>query len=67
MFEINFVIDTSIVEVNEDSSVTVGSDKLTNWDKLFGNTKPATINGDALLKLLTEKEIVIPRECVPVF
>ena len=67
MFEINFVIDTSIVEVNEDSSVTVGSDKLTNWDKLFVNTKPATINGDALLKLLTEKEIVIPRECVPVF
>lgn len=53
----NIVIDTSKVVVNEDGSVTVGSNELTNWDKQFGHTKPSTINGDFLLKLLTENEI----------
>ena len=55
MFE--FVIDTSNVVVNEDGSVIVGSDKLTHWDIQLGYTKPVTIDGDFLLKLLTEKEI----------
>ena len=55
--EFNIVVDMSNVTTNEDGSVTVGSSELTKYDKLFGNTKPITINGDFLLKLLTEKEI----------
>lgn len=55
--EFNIVVDTSIITINEDGSVTVGSSELTKYDKLFGNTKPVVINGDFLLKLLTEKEI----------
>lgn len=54
---ININIDMSKVTSNEDGSINVGSNRLTNWDKQLGNTKPVTIDGDFLLKLLTEKEI----------
>lgn len=54
---INISIDMSKVTSNEDGSITVGSNVLTNWDKQFCHTKPVTIDGDFLLKLLTEKEI----------
>ena len=57
MTNINFIVDMSKVTENEYGSVIVGDDKLTKWDKQFGHTKPVTINGDFLLKLLTEKEI----------
>lgn len=57
MFNFSIIVDHSKATVNEDGSVTVGSNELTNWDKQFGHTKPSTINGDFLLKLLTENEI----------
>lgn len=53
--DMKFVIDMSKVTVNDDGSVIVGSDEPTYWDKQFGHTKPVIINGDFLLKLLTEK------------
>lgn len=55
MLDLNIVVDFSKVTINDDGSVIVGSDELTYWDKQFGHTKPVTINGDFLLKLLTEK------------
>ena len=59
MFEFSIVLDMSKVTTNEDGSVIVGDNKLTKWDKQFGHTKPAIINGDFLLKLLTEKEVML--------
>lgn len=53
----NIIIDISKVTVNEDGSVVIGNDNLTSFDKQLGHTKPVTINGNFLLKLLTEKEI----------
>lgn len=55
MLDLNIVVDFSKVTVNDDGSVIVGSDEPTYWDKQFGHTKPVIINGDFLLKLLTEK------------
>lgn len=54
---INISIDMLKITSNEDDSITIGSDRLTNWDKQLGHTKPVTIDGNFLLRLLMEKEI----------
>lgn len=53
----NIIVDMSEVTINKDNSITIGTDELTKWDKLFGNDKPIVLNGDFLLKMLTENEV----------